>query len=112
MSTDANSNKRFEEALQLLNEAAKEKKDEIQRLISDKYSYIKDAVQDATEDNLKKFNRMKKLTARAIEEGSDQAMEMVEDLDKQVRKNPWAYIGGAALGALLVGYIMGSSKNK
>ena len=38
--SETNSKQKFEEALSLLNEAAKEKKEDIQRLLSDRYSHI------------------------------------------------------------------------
>ena len=33
-----------------------------------------------------------------------------EAFDREVKKNPWPYIGGAAAAALLIGYAMGSSR--
>lgn len=106
----SNSSKKFEEALHILNEAAKEKKEEIQDLLGDKYTHIKDAIQEATEDKLKELNRFKKTAQKAIEEGGEKFAEVAQDLDEKVHENPWPYIGGAALGALLLGYILGSSK--
>ena len=89
MSSDiVNGNKKFEEALHLLNEAAKEKKEDVVKLLSEKYSHIKDA----------------------LDEGRDKAAEVFEDVDKTVRKNPWPYIGGVAIGALLFGFILGNQK--
>ncbi|OIO38744.1 MAG: DUF883 domain-containing protein [Candidatus Omnitrophica bacterium CG07_land_8_20_14_0_80_50_8] len=113
MSTDTtNGNKKFEEALQLLNEAAKEKKDEIQGLLGDKYSHIKDAIQELASDKAKEFNRFKKTAQAAFEEGGEKFKEVAEDLDEKVHENPWSYIGGVALGALLLGYILGASKRQ
>lgn len=86
--SETNSRQKFEEALSLLNDAAKEKREDIQRLLSDKYSHIKDAIMT----------------------GKNQATEVFEEVDENVRKNPWAYIGGVAVGALLLGYILGSQR--
>ena len=107
-----NSNKKFEEALHLLNEAAKEKKEEIQNLLGDKYSHIKDAIQETASEKLKEFNRLKKTAQQAIEEGGEKFKEVATDIDEKVRENPWPYLGGVALGALLLGYILGSSKRQ
>ena len=108
----SNSNKKFEEALQLLNEAAKDKKNEIQNLLGDKYSHIKEAIGEIASDKTKEFNRFKKTAQAAIEEGGEKFKEVATDLDEKVHENPWPYIGGAALGALLLGYILGSSKRQ
>ena len=111
MSTDAtNSSKKFEEALQLLNEAAKDKKDEIQGLLGDKYTHIKDAIEEMASDKAKEFKRLKKTALAAFDEGGEKFKEVAEDLDEKVHEDPWLYIGGAALGALLLGFILGSSK--
>ena len=112
MSAEVSSNKKFEEALHLLNEAAKEKKDEIQGLLGDKYEHIKDAIQEIASDKAAEFNRLKKTARAAIEEGGEKFKEVAADLDVKVHENPWPYIGGAALGALLLGYILGSSKRQ
>ena len=106
----SNSTKKFEDALHLLNEAAKEKKQEIQGLLGDKYSHIKDVIQEATSDKLAEYNRFKKTAQKAIEEGGEKFKEVATDLDEKVHENPWQYVGGAALGALLLGYILGSTK--
>ena len=106
----SNSNKKFEEALQLLNEAAKDKKNEIQGLLGEKYSHIKSAIQEVTSGKSAEFNRMKKTAQDVIEQGGEKFKEVATDLDEKVHENPWSYIGGVAVGALLLGYILGSSK--
>ena len=108
----SNNNKKFEEALHLLNEAAKDKKDEIQGLLGEKYSHIKEAIQEVASDKVKEFNRFKKTAQAAMDQSGEKLKEITTDLDEKVHENPWAYIGGAAFGALLLGYILGSSKRQ
>ena len=111
MSTEvANSNKKFEEALHLLNEAARDKKTEIQSLLGNKYTHIRETIQEVAADRTADFNRMRRQAQDAFEEGSERVKEVASDVDRQVKKNPWPYIGGAALGSLLLGYILGASK--
>src|SRR3990167_3882026 len=113
MSTEINnSNKKFEDALHLLNEAAREKKHEIQSILGNKYSHIREVIQESASDRIADFNRLKKQAQVVIEQGSEKAKEAVTDLDKKVHQNPWPYIGGAAVGALLLGYLLGSSKRQ
>ncbi len=113
MSTEiSNSGKKFEEALQLLNEAAKEKKDELQHLFSDKYSHIKEFLNETAAKNSASLNRVRKMTGEALSEGSERAKEIASEFDEKVHENPWTYIGGAAVGALLLGFILGNSRQR
>ena len=106
----SSSNKKFEEALHLLNEAARDKKDEISRLLTDKYEYIKDALGETVDKNKQNLSRIRKAADEALEEGGERLKDAAEDIDEKVRENPWPYIGGVAIGTLLLGYILGASK--
>lgn len=108
----SNSGKKFEEALQLLNEAAREKKDELQGLFSDKYSHIKDFLNETIEKNTTNLNRVRKATEETWAENSERIKEAASELDEQVHKNPWPYLGGVAIGALLLGFILGNSRQR
>lgn len=110
---DINSTKKFEEALHLLNEAAREKKDEIQNLLGDKYTHIRGVIEDTATRSRKNFRRVKQTAEDFLGEGGENLWEVADDLDERVHENPWGYIGGAAVGALLLGFILGSSsRNK
>ncbi len=111
MGTDNNSSKKFEEALQLLNEAAREKKEEIQQLFGDKYTHIREAVQEAAAVQGDRLNRVRQAAGDALELGGERVKQAASDLDENVKENPWAYIGGVAAGALLLGFILGASRN-
>ena len=114
MSIDnSNSNKKFEEALQLLNEAAKEKKEEIQSLLGDKYSDIRRIIEQQAAKQKQNLRHVQRVAGDWMEDGEEKVREVVSELDENVRENPWQYIGGVAVGALLLGFILGSSsKNK
>ena len=105
-----NNNRKINEALELLNEAAREKKDELRHLLSDKYSHIKETLTDMAVTNQEILDRVKRNAELAYQEGEEKIKEALEDIDQEVRKNPWPYIGGAAAAALLLGYILGSSR--
>ena len=95
------------EALELLNEAAKEKKDELEVLFTDKYSHIKQAIVAGTEQGKKIYDKAKSLTHDAIIEGEEKIKKVVSEADKRVHKDPWPYIAGAAAVSLLLGYLIG-----
>lgn len=110
MSIDnAGSTKKFEEALQLLNEAAKEKKDEIQNLLGDKYSDIRKVIEQAAGKQKQNLKRVQRVAEDWMEEGEEKLRDVVTEVDERVHENPWSYIGGVAVGALMLGFILGSS---
>ncbi len=112
MSMDNNTSaKKFEEALQLLNEAAREKKQEIQQLFGDKYTHIRQAVQDAASQSGERLSRVRQAAGEAIEFGGERVKQVAAEVDEKVKENPWPYIGGVAVGALLLGFILGASRN-
>ncbi|MBF0385295.1 MAG: DUF883 domain-containing protein [Candidatus Omnitrophica bacterium] len=98
------------EALELLNEAAKEKKGELKELFTDKYSHIKQAIAAGTEQGKQIFDKAKHLTKDIIVGGEENIKKVVGEADKRVHKDPWPYIAGAAAFSLLLGYLMGSKR--
>ena len=93
------SNAKISEALELLNEAAREKKDELQGLMVNKYAHIREAMSSGVEH-----------AQEAIAQGREKVIEIAGDVDKRVHKDPWVYIAGAAAASLLLGYLMGSKR--
>jgi ElaB/YqjD/DUF883 family membrane-anchored ribosome-binding protein len=103
MSTTITSTEKINEALRLLDEAARDKKHELRDLMGDQYHHLRDAV-------VEKEQNLRNLAARAKDEGLEKAKQAADDVDKHVHQHPWPYIGGVAVTALLVGYIMGRNR--
>ncbi len=103
------SNQKLSEALELVNEAAVEKREDLRRMISGKYEHIREALNGS---NIKdSIDTAKKSAAdaacRAKEVSEEKVKEIATQVDQNVHANPWPYIGGTALAALLLGFILG-----
>lgn len=111
METTNTSSENIAEALKLLEEAAKQKKDELKNVMSDKYSHLKNLIMENESTLVKSLSDAKKHAAEAAVHAKDvsveKAREIVGDVDKKVHSNPWPYIGGTAVISLLLGYILG-----
>ena len=87
------------EALAHLNDAAKERREEVQKLVDERYTDLKSA-----------FGGAARATGGWVKEQSrevaDKARLTASTVDKSVRKYPWAYVGGAAAAGLLVGLMV------
>jgi ElaB/YqjD/DUF883 family membrane-anchored ribosome-binding protein len=101
--TDRFDDKRVNEALELLEEMAKDKRTELQEMIDRKYLNLRSAARGTA-------GRIQQDVVGAYHRGKDKVVGVAEDLDENVHKNPWPYIGGTALGCLLLGYFLGRSK--
>jgi ElaB/YqjD/DUF883 family membrane-anchored ribosome-binding protein len=104
------SNAKISEALELLNEAAKEKKDELKGIIADRYSHFHEAMTAGVDHGRDVFKHSQDLAQEAIVHGKERVIEIAGDLDKRVHKEPWTYIAGAAVTSLILGYLMGSNR--
>ena len=93
------SNAKISEALELLNQAAREKNDELKGLLINKYSHIREALTSQAGQ-----------AQEMINQGKEKVIEIASDVDKRVHKDPWVYIAGAAAASLLLGYLMGAKR--
>ncbi len=114
MNSTHTSTEKIEEALKLLEEAAREKKDGIKDLISNKYVHLKDALEETGSSVMESLATNEKRAIEGILHAKDVTMAKMKKagtaVDEHVHTNPWPYIGGAAVAALLVGYILGRKK--
>jgi ElaB/YqjD/DUF883 family membrane-anchored ribosome-binding protein len=100
MTHTAANTERLDEALAHLNEAAKERREDIQKLLAEKYTDLRSALGGAARASGDWF----KEEGREV---ADTAKLAAGTVDHSVRKHPWYYIGGAAVGALLLGFLLG-----
>jgi ElaB/YqjD/DUF883 family membrane-anchored ribosome-binding protein len=80
---------KINEALELLNSSAKEKKEQLQRLISDRYANIRGVMEN---------------TSGAVSAAANNTRNIV-------KRNPWPFLGGVAALFLAAGYFIGSSRD-
>lgn len=100
------------EALDLLNEAAQEKKDELKGLLSDKYTHIKELMTSGVDQGKAAYTKARYFTKVAIEDAEGKIKEVTEDVNKKVHKDPWVFIAGAAVTAVVVGFFLGRTRGK
>jgi len=108
------SSENFAAALKLLEEAAKQKKDELRAVLSDKYTNLRSLILEKEGSLMKSLASAKdqalEMTAHAREVGVEKTREIARDVDKNAHQNPWPYIGGSALFGVLLGYILGRNR--
>ena len=95
--------KRINEALELLNAAARDKKEELQAALANKYTDLSTVLGSITD-------QMKQRVASTYDAGKQKVVDVATDIDKSVHRNPWAYIGGTAAAALVMGFLLGRSR--
>ena len=78
--------------------------------LKEKYENFAQELQEAISENKKAMDRLKKITEQALEEGGDKIVHAAKDVQKSVKKNPWAYIGAVSAVALLAGFMLGKKE--
>ena len=109
------STEKLSEAFKLLEEAAKHQKDELKNAMQSRYVHLKNAILETESTLAKSLSEAGKhaveATAHARDIGVDKAREIAGDVDKNVHRNPWPYIGGMAVVGLLLGYILSRNRD-
>jgi len=95
--------KRINEALELLNEVAHDRKAELEAAVRNKYTDFTSLVSALS-------NEAKSRASEQFEAGKQEIVDVAGDIDQRVRRNPWGFIGGAALTGLLLGLLLGRSR--
>lgn len=102
------SDQKISEALELLNQAAKEKRDELAKLVEEKYSYVKSAFSDTSDGARRTAEQARTAAEDVLHAGEARLRGTASTVDRSVRENPWAYLSGVAIVCALAGYVLGS----
>jgi len=94
---------RIHEALDLLSSVAADERDHLRSVIAERYGDLKDLVGEAGNGAEKRFTQL-------YSTGKAKATKVAHDIDENVHSNAWMYIGGTAVAALLLGFILGRSR--
>ena len=94
---------KIQEALELLNTEAKERKEALQEMIADQYSHVRDVLRDKVNSGMHTANRVGKEFAKALHARKGDFKKGAHEIDKRVRKNPWVYLGSVALASFVIG---------
>lgn len=87
------------EALNLLGEAAKLKKDEVRGRWSDRFTHLQSELADGK-------RRAIAAALHAKDVGVKKTHEIAHTVDRKVHQNPWPYIGSTAAVGLLLGFTL------
>lgn len=97
---------KIEEALALLNEAALEKRDEMVELIGDHYGHVRDLFCQKITNGRDAVRQARLELLKSLEEKEEELMEKTKSLGRKVRRSPWKYLAGVAVGTWLVAYLV------
>ena len=111
METTSPSNDKVREALELLREAAAEKKDEIRSMIRDQYGDLAGLIGGWSSNVKGRAQSAAECVANAAKMGKEKASYAALAVDESVHARPWQFIGGAAVAALLLGFMLGKRGN-
>lgn len=100
MANTNESTMKLDEALAHLNEAARERRGELNKLLTDKYTDLKSALGGAAGASAQWVKEQSR-------EAGDAAKLAANTVDNSAHQHPWYFIGGAAVGALVLGFLLG-----
>jgi len=104
------SNENISAALKLLEDAAKQKKDELKTALSDKYTNLRSLIIETDSSLMQLLGNAKDHALESAdhikEAGIEKVHEIAHDVDGSVHQNPWPYIAGAAVVGTLLGVLL------
>ena len=111
---DTLSKEKIHEALNLLEDVAKDTAMELCDMITEKYPNLKEKLMekvDHVQDSLSSVkDRVHESASHVKDFGGEKARKVVADVDENVHSHTWSYLSGIALSSLLLGYILGKKR--
>ncbi len=104
------SSRKIDEALELLNQAAREKTEEFSKILTDRYFNLKETLLGSVRSKGENLDGVLETVQETLHQSEETFLEAARSLNDDIRKNPWAYLGGAAPAGRLLGVILGNSK--
>lgn len=101
---------KIDEALGLLDRELKGSSGEINRLISEKYSNLKEIMSGATHTGREAIEKTRHSLEEAVKSGEEKTKEIGMEIDRKVHANPWLAVGIAAVSGFLLCYIIEAGK--
>ena len=72
---------------------------------------VKDYTQSAIQEGESRLRGALAEAERKLKQGQEQMTKWAADIDKQAHENPWPLVAGVGVGCLLLGLVIGKSKN-
>jgi ElaB/YqjD/DUF883 family membrane-anchored ribosome-binding protein len=95
---------KIKSALDLLNEAAKEKKEELYEAIEHQYTDIRDAFDEVAATGKAVIKQAQRTANVAVKVGQKSVKKTAQNVDEKVHDNAWVMMGVAGLVGILLGY--------
>jgi ElaB/YqjD/DUF883 family membrane-anchored ribosome-binding protein len=109
------SSENIAKALELLEEAARQKKDELKAVLSDKHTHLRNLIVEKDRSLMDSLaaakDRALQAAAHVKDVSVEKARELARGVDESVHRSPWPYIAGAAAAGALLGYILGRRRS-
>ena len=93
-------------ALDILNDAKEEKKDEIQKMISQEYKEIKSVVDEIKPKVQHKAAQLQDDMVQAVNHINKKVTDLKNEVDQKTKENPWKAVGFASATAFIMGMLI------
>ena len=101
---------KIQDALDLLNDAAQGKKEEVYELIGDKYESLRGLFETVLSNGQEVAVHAQKRINKGLHAEEKKIRQVAAQWDKKIRREPWKYLGGVAVGSLIFGLLLGRKK--